>query len=272
MTLPLVSCVMPTRGRPYFVRQAYTLWARQTWPERELVVVVDEDDPKTLAVVNELVAADPRVRAIRVPEGTVLGDKWNRGVEAAAGDYVAHMGDDDWYSAEYLKLHVEPLIAGCSEMNWTPVKYLLDLVARVGWVIPAGLYGPHAGTLMYQRSVWGAARYPAIANDEDTGFIERATKVWQYSTGADVVWSAAYLRRRWYAAVETLDAQPRIRVVPGLADHWVYVRHQSNVTRNDSDGQTTYRQLAGFRPGELPIPTEERGFYLDVANAIRTQA
>jgi glycosyltransferase involved in cell wall biosynthesis len=62
----LLSCIMPTRARAHFVRQAYKLWARQSWPERELILIVDLDDPETLIVVNVLGTADPRVHVVRV--------------------------------------------------------------------------------------------------------------------------------------------------------------------------------------------------------------
>src|SRR2546427_553950 len=91
VTTPLISCIMPTRGRPEFVRQAHRLWERQTWPERELVVIVDEDDPETLSLVDELADTtwnQTPMRIVRVPAGTTLGDKRNAGVEAARGEYV----------------------------------------------------------------------------------------------------------------------------------------------------------------------------------------
>ena len=41
--LPLVSCIMPTRGWPEFVRQAIGYFLRQDYAERELVIVHESD-------------------------------------------------------------------------------------------------------------------------------------------------------------------------------------------------------------------------------------
>ena len=62
---PLISAIMPTRRRPHFVGNAHRLWSRSSWPNIELIPIVDEDDAKTRAVVDELAAADPRVRPVR---------------------------------------------------------------------------------------------------------------------------------------------------------------------------------------------------------------
>ena len=40
----LVSCIMPTRGRPAFAQRAIDCFLRQTWEEKELIVVDDLDN------------------------------------------------------------------------------------------------------------------------------------------------------------------------------------------------------------------------------------
>jgi len=38
-TLPLVSCIMPTTGRPRWAQQAIRYFSRQDYPNRELVIL-----------------------------------------------------------------------------------------------------------------------------------------------------------------------------------------------------------------------------------------
>jgi hypothetical protein len=42
---PLVSAIMPTRARPQFAREAVDLFLAQTWPNKELVILDDEEHP-----------------------------------------------------------------------------------------------------------------------------------------------------------------------------------------------------------------------------------
>ena len=59
--LPLVSCIMPTYNRRPFVPGAIAYFARQEYPNRELIVADDGTD-----AVGDLVPDDPRVRYLRL--------------------------------------------------------------------------------------------------------------------------------------------------------------------------------------------------------------
>src|SRR3954447_10293322 len=101
---PLVSCVMPTRNRRRFVRQAIWYFLRQDYPEKELLVVDDGEDG-----VSGLVPADDRPRHIRLDQRASLGAKRNLGCELARGELVAHFDDDDWIGPGRLDAQVVEL-------------------------------------------------------------------------------------------------------------------------------------------------------------------
>ena len=74
----LVSCLMVTRDRYRFARLAIEAFRRQTYAERELVVVQDGADTRLIEEIEE--AGDPIIRAIRPPtDGLSLGALRNPG-------------------------------------------------------------------------------------------------------------------------------------------------------------------------------------------------
>src|SRR4051812_20555321 len=88
---PLVSCLMPTRGRRPFVGLAVACFLGQDYGRRELVVVDDGPEP-----IGDLLPPDSRIRYERVPRATSLGAKRNLACELAHGDVLVHWDDDDW--------------------------------------------------------------------------------------------------------------------------------------------------------------------------------
>ena len=72
MTMPLVSCICPTYNRPpshkYLVEEAIESFLRQTYPNKEMVVVND-------CPGQDLLCDAPDVRVVNVPERfpTIVG-------------------------------------------------------------------------------------------------------------------------------------------------------------------------------------------------------
>ena len=103
---PMVSVVLATR-RESWLEHGIAQVVRQTYEPRELIVCLhgDEFAPGTSERVRSLYgeaggAGDCRV--LRVAGELTLGDALNAGVEAANGELVTKMDDDDYYSTEHL--------------------------------------------------------------------------------------------------------------------------------------------------------------------------
>lgn len=90
---PLISVVMPTRNRSSMLAPAVASVLAQTYPSWELVVVDDGSEDETPEVLAEL-AAEPRIRPLRIDHGGV-GAARNAGLAAARGTLVAYLDDDN---------------------------------------------------------------------------------------------------------------------------------------------------------------------------------
>ena len=113
---PLVSAVIPTRDRPHLLAGAIRSALRQTWPNMEVLVVVDGPDPATAACLETI--ADPRLRVLFLEECRGGSDARNAGVRAAVGEWVAFLDDDD----EWLPRKIECQMRAARAMrDWFPV-------------------------------------------------------------------------------------------------------------------------------------------------------
>jgi glycosyltransferase involved in cell wall biosynthesis len=89
-----VSCVIPTHGRPGLLPGAIESVQAQTHDDVEILVVLDESADETAEIVAEFAAADDRI----VPVETTAETPWaarNDGIDAATGEYLAFLDDDD---------------------------------------------------------------------------------------------------------------------------------------------------------------------------------
>ncbi|CAO3441320.1 glycosyltransferase [Azospirillum endophyticum] len=176
---PLISCLMVTRGRSGLLRFAIEGFARQTYRNRELVIVCDspalsEDDPLEGAIRD---AGCPNIHLIRVrtasrsgaqPAVLTLGELRNIAVEQAAGHYVCQWDDDDLYDPCRLEMQQRVLAAAGAQacllgrwMIWWPAENRLAVSCERDW----------EGSLLCETAAM--PRYPALRQGEDTPVIEQ---------------------------------------------------------------------------------------------------
>jgi glycosyltransferase involved in cell wall biosynthesis len=91
----LVSVYMPTKDRLELVRVAIDSVLRQTYRPLELIVVNDGSSDGTRAYLDELVAANPQVRAIHHDKPLGAPRSRNEAIKASRGEWVTGLDDDD---------------------------------------------------------------------------------------------------------------------------------------------------------------------------------
>ena len=97
---PSVSVLMPTM-RPEHVARCLENFTKQTYPEKELILILNNAE-FDLDAIRKDAEAIPNAQVLYIEGHTTLGDCLNRGVEAASGKYIAKMDDDDHYGDRYL--------------------------------------------------------------------------------------------------------------------------------------------------------------------------
>lgn len=161
----LVSCLTVTKHRRDMLPRAVTCFQRQSYPDRELVVVNDAEDG-----TREYVAAlrDERIVYVRPEQVDVrLGELRNVALAHARGKYVAQWDDDDWHHPDRLAeqvAHLEEAGADiCLLRRWTlawPERNLFLRSKRRPW----------EGTMVARRE--RLPTYEAVSHGEDSAFVE----------------------------------------------------------------------------------------------------
>jgi peroxiredoxin len=166
---PLVSVILTTRDRPGFLRFALTCYQRQTYANRELIVVDDGD--RYPADPQEIEAAGGRL--VRATPGTPIGTKLNLGLDVARGTLCQKMDDDDYYAPAYVETMVEAILESWREACRPTLAFVTPFlffdVAR--WEIRRSLDRNVPGaTLFFHRSDWALHRFRPLPGDEDLWF------------------------------------------------------------------------------------------------------
>jgi GT2 family glycosyltransferase len=190
-----VSVIIPT-VRPHTLKAAVESIRRQSYGDLEIIVVAQGSDPALRAVTDELSAADPRVRIVRLEQGNLSAAR-NAGIAAGSGDILAFTDDDCEADPRWIEVMVQifrerpeiGLVGGevvapkarplsISTCPSAQVKELSYQPSKSGWEAPHGLYliGANMGL---RRSVFervgpfdpsmGAGTYYASCEDVDYG-------------------------------------------------------------------------------------------------------
>ena len=129
---PRVSILLATR-RPGFLPWALANLARQTYPNRELVLGLHGDDfPGVEARLAEFPGP---ARVVRAPRDQPLGAVLNALAEAARGPLLAKMDDDDLYGPDHLRdLVLAREYSGAALVGkWLEFLYLAHSDATIQW-------------------------------------------------------------------------------------------------------------------------------------------
>lgn len=123
---PLVSAVIPTRGRADLVVRAVRSALAQTLTDLEVVVVIDGPDAETEAALHRI--AEPRLRVLALPARSGPAAARNTGVQEARGEWIAFLDDDDEWLPEKLCRQLE-----AARASTAPVPIIsCQVIARTG--------------------------------------------------------------------------------------------------------------------------------------------
>ncbi len=105
MSTPVVSVVIPAYNHGAYLTQTINSALAQIWYDREIIVVDDGSQDNTPEVATSFGSA---IRFVRQENKGMAGSR-NTGIDAARGEFVAFLDDDDLWEPEYLA-HVVPAL------------------------------------------------------------------------------------------------------------------------------------------------------------------
>jgi glycosyltransferase involved in cell wall biosynthesis len=166
---PLVSVLIPTRDRPDFLPTALECWRRQTYPNRQVIVL----DHGLHCPVDLETVIRAGAMLVRIPPSLTLGEALNAGVKLAAGPICLKADDDDWYGPSFLSEWMDQFVPAWEDGNrrvlLCATTYLLFDVRR--WDIRLGEPERYSGaTLCFGREAALEVPFRPYRRYEDTNF------------------------------------------------------------------------------------------------------
>ncbi len=98
----MISVLMLTYNREKLVSRAIDSIIGQTYKDFEFIIVDNGSSDKSGEIAEEYSKKDNRIRVIHREKGTI-GAGRNTALDAAKGDYIAFIDDDDWAEPDFLE-------------------------------------------------------------------------------------------------------------------------------------------------------------------------
>ncbi|WP_064976209.1 glycosyltransferase family 2 protein [Alistipes provencensis] len=100
--MPAISVIMPAFNSQETISRAVESFRYQTFPDWELIIIDDGSTDNTPHILDDLAAADSRIKVIHKPNGGVASAR-QVGIESAMGEYSIHADSDDWVETDMLE-------------------------------------------------------------------------------------------------------------------------------------------------------------------------
>jgi glycosyltransferase involved in cell wall biosynthesis len=222
---PLVSCIMPTTGRPDQVFMAIQYFMAQDYPDKELVIVYNKVSDIPVHESGAPYLFPDNIKFVQA-NTRIIGNKRNVACSHAQGAIIAQWDDDDIYNTNRLTLQVQPILAGEADITGLQNFVFYEAPTTDSWMADERLFSEiyvgnvHGGSLVYNRRVWEhVANYPNISMGEDAGFLRCA-----------------------------INKGARLKGVDGY-NSFVYVRHNQNTWQFEPNN---FRRYPGWLQAQLP--------------------
>jgi Glycosyl transferase family 2 len=177
---PLVSCLMVTRGNIGFIKTAIECFSRQTYENRELLIVYDNPTLELEYVIGSVEG----IRFIRIHDKFPLGILRNIAVSYSRGEIICQWDDDDFYDPDRVLMGVAALVSSHTAamflrrwLVWWPARRVLTVSEERLW----------EGSMFVWRSCLPA--YSAATKGEDSVV---ADAIWRHQDICVLDWASLY--------------------------------------------------------------------------------
>ena len=165
MSKPFFSVIVPAHNSERYLGKCLLSVLQQTFTDYELIVVCDACTDRTARV-----ARDYTDRVIETDYG-MDGLARNAGIDAAGGEWILFLDDDDWWLHEYVLEEIanvawhyfDQVDMICFDFIWKGKGYAKQLPAHMNIAV---------WSKAFRREFIGETRFPAIPFTSDQPFMD----------------------------------------------------------------------------------------------------
>ena len=162
----MISVIMLTYNRENLVSRAIESILNQTCQDFEFIIVDNGSTDHSGVIADRYTAQDRRVRVIHRERGNI-GAGRNTGLDAAQGEYITFIDDDDWVEPDFLEFLLNLLeenqadvaICGAADKVFDEKKIMgqEEALVELMWRKKYNMAFP---TKMFRRELAGGLRFP----------------------------------------------------------------------------------------------------------------
>lgn len=162
----MISVIMLTYNREGLVERAIKSILAQTWRDFEFIIVDNGSTDRSGEIADAYAARDIRIRVIHQERGNI-GAGRNTGLNAAQGQYIAFIDDDDWAEPDFLAFlmaliqdnHADVAICGAADKIFDEKKVMTaeEALIELMWRKKYNMAFP---TKLFRRELIEDLRFP----------------------------------------------------------------------------------------------------------------
>ena len=155
---PLVTVCTPTFNRRPFIPVMLKCFEHQTYPKDKIEwIIIDDGTDK----IEDLVTHIPQVKYLKYNEKLTLGQKRNIGNDAAKGEIIVYMDDDDYYPPERIS-HAVDMLRKSPKALCAGSSAMFIHFKHINKMYQFGPYGPNhstAATFAFKKELLKQTRF-----------------------------------------------------------------------------------------------------------------
>lgn len=169
----VISVLMLTYNRENLVSRAIESILRQTYSNFEFIIVDNGSTDKSGQIADEYAKQDSRIRVIHRSKGTISAGR-NTALDAAQGDYIAFIDDDDWAEPDFLefllnlavKNQADVAICGAADKVFDEKRVMSaeEALIELMWRKKYNVAFP---TKLFHRNMFASVRFPEDKTFDD---------------------------------------------------------------------------------------------------------
>ena len=175
----MISVIMLTYNREALVARAIESILAQSYRDFEFIIVDNGSTDHSGAIAEEYAAKDGRIRVIHRERGNI-GAGRNTGLDAAKGEYIAFIDDDDWAEPDFLEFLLNLLmeyaadvaICGAADKIFDEKKLMTaeEALIELMWRKKYNMAFP---TKLFRRELMETLRFPEDGSYDDIALMYR---------------------------------------------------------------------------------------------------
>lgn len=167
---PMISCLCVTWGRPALLERSIALFNKQTYSNKQLVVVCRSEDTATLKLLYQTNQKNIKIVPVLNAGQRKLGELRNFSIENSDGEYVCQWDDDDWYHPERINSQYTAIVESGKRGSILSFILMFDVNKKNAYLSTRSTW---ENSFMCERRILDekGIKFPALNRAEDTAFI-----------------------------------------------------------------------------------------------------